>query len=39
MINSNMPVPQSGTKFKVSIKYAIPGYGTTTAKTIEIVKP
>lgn len=34
-----MPLPGSGSKFPISIRYSIPGYGLTTDKTIEVIKP
>ncbi|MBK7937984.1 MAG: hypothetical protein IPJ82_13225 [Lewinellaceae bacterium] len=37
--DNDMPVPSSGSKFQVSVKYTIPGFGLTTSKIIEIVKP
>lgn len=36
---NDMPAPPSGSKFQISLKYSIPGYGLTTSKVIEIVKP
>lgn len=37
--DNDMPVPASGSKFEVSIRYNIPGYGLTTNKVIEVIKP